>query len=164
MMLAIIASFLASCSTTKRNRGITFKFLQEHPQEAADYCGNEYPPKVTPGKDSIVHDTTITPGKQIECPPVVIKTEKGKDSLVYRYVTCPPDTSTKTIKTRVDTIENTAKIYSLQFDRDSLINLANVRTTERDKAQKQAVTRLIWLFGLIGLVVIAVVLKLKRII
>lgn len=164
LLLALMASFFASCSTTKRNRGITFKFLQEHPQEAAAYCGNQYPPKVTPGKDSIVHDTTITPGKDVECPPVVIKTEKGKDSTIYRYVKCPPDTSINTKHTRIDTIENTAKITSLQLKLDSAVHLLEVRTTERDKAQKKADNRLFYIFGLVGFIGIGVILKLKNII
>ena len=151
-MLAIIASFLASCSTTQKQRGKALKFFQDHPQEAAAYCGNVFPPKVTTGKDSIVHDTTITPGKDVECPPVVIKTEKGKDSTIYRYVKCPPDTSTRTTKTRVDTIENTAKIYSLQFQRDSLITLLGIRTTERDKSEKQSKKQLIYLLVLMVVV------------
>lgn len=151
-MLATTASFFVSCSTTEKQRGKALRFFQEHPQEAAAYCGNEFPPKVILGKDSIVHDTTITPGKEVECPPVVIKTDKGKDSIIYRYVKCPPDTSTKTIKTRVDTIENTAKIVSLQFKQDSLITLLGVRTTERDKADKQSKNRLFYLLALITVI------------
>jgi hypothetical protein len=163
-LLAIVASFFASCVTEKKQRGRALSFFQQHPQELAAICGDQFPPAVHPGKDSITHDTTYTAGKTVECPPVLVKTEKGKDSVIYRYVQCPPDTSIRTKHSRVDTVENTAKIAALQFQRDSLIFLLRNRTAERDKARKEAENRLWYMIGLVSIIGIGVFLRLKKII
>jgi hypothetical protein len=163
--LFIIPTILLSgCYTLNKAQKQVIKAHVEYPQVTAKYCSEFYPTK-----DSVIIKKELAKGKTItkidsfwvNCDSIV---KNNPGAILNVKVPCPPSKNSF----RVDTIydskeivrENTARVASLQFD---------LKKTEaivmKLEGKVSFYKKFMWaFFGLIGLNVIAIVLKVKKII
>lgn len=150
-----VVLLISSCMTERK----AVNYLESKGQ-LPRICADLYPPVVTPGKPVTTTDTIYKEGPEIECPPSRIDTVTGKPYKVF--VKCPPNVFVHDTTTLHDTIVNNARIVAQGREIDSFKLALGITVASRDKARKQANTRLFIIIG-VGLFGIAVlIIKLKN--
>lgn len=151
----LLGGCLQSCVTERKVE----KYLKKNPLFASEWCGNKYPvkEKFIKGKDSIVEKTVTVKGDSIPCPP----NEKGE----VVKVKCPDQKIVYQNVYKTDTIEreNTAKLSALQIRYNDLYKKYAIEQYNRLEDKKKA-NKWMWMFiGLVGVIGIGVLLKIKGI-
>lgn len=162
LSIIILAAVAAGCYNERKARSQFSKAVVAYPSIPADYCANTFPVRDSIVKDtlitvdtiidrSILTDTLIIEGDTVRI--VITKTLSGK--IV---------TKTITIK---DTIfqeggKTAALLRSCQLDNRSLISSLETRTSEYNKANRQANTRGIILLGLLLALGVWIYFKIKK--
>lgn len=156
---AFIALMLTSCSTLEKKIEKAKSVAYANPKSFAEFCGNVYPPKESyiKGKDSTIVDTLV----RRDTVTVFITGKDGRIDTVK--LPCPPCKGiTKTIF-RTDTVkqENTAKLEAVMNDKMKFEQMYALENKARLEAGKTAKNRLWYLIGLLGVIGVGVVLKIK---
>lgn len=165
--LLALTGFFCACKSLEKQRNNAKKFYQEHPNELAAECYEKFPSSIEfrEGKKILIPGDTVTiPGPTVQCPeiPATAK-EPAKPGIKLR---CPDSKIiTDTIK-RVDTfrIENTARVFSLQYRLDTTAKVAAVLRDQLSKMQTVAIVRMWWIIGLLIFIGIAIFLRVRKII
>lgn len=156
--LLLSMGMLQSCTTERK----ALNYLQKHPEVGAVYCNDKHPVKEVfiKGKDSVIEKTVTVKGDSVDCPPQI----KGKDTIRVK-VKCPDQKVIYQNVYRTDTLvkENTAKSAILGNELDKVNKSYLEEKILREKAEKEARTRLWYLIGLMAIVGAYVVLKIKKV-
>lgn len=149
----LLGGCLQSCVTERKVE----KYLKKNPLFASEWCAEKYPvkEKFIKGKDSIIEKTVTVKGDSIPCPP----NEKGE----VVKVKCPDQKIVYQNVYRTDTVEkeSTAKLSALQQLYNDLDKKYAIEKESRLEAENKAKKRLWWLIGLVGVIGIGVLLKIK---
>ena len=180
LLLIILIAMMGSCSVERKIRkaqAVAYQF----PDSFAKVCSTLYPPKDSVGKPTIQYlpannqnytskiDSLSEALKEAEIRSSADTSEIGKkyrgeigrlkaqvDALRKAYKPCEPDTLyvTNTVYR-----ENTARVKDLELKLASVTKDYNEMEVDRDKWKEIAQTRLYWLLGLGGLIVVYLGLK-----
>jgi len=180
LLLIILIAMMGSCSVERKIRKAQ-AVAYEHPDSFANFCAKVYPPKDSIGKPVIQYlpannqnytskiDSLSEDLKEVENRSIADTSEIGKkyrgeigrlkvqvDALRKAYKPCEPDTLyvTNTVYR-----ENTAKVKSLELKLAYVTKDYNEMKVDRDKWKEIAQTRLYWLLGLGGLIIVYLILK-----
>ena len=180
LLLVILIAMMGSCSVERKIRKAQ-AVAYEHPDSFSKFCGDVFPPKDSLGKPTVVYipsnnqnytskiDSLSEALKQAELKASKDTSEVGKkyrgeigklkvqvNALRKAYKPCEPDTLyvTNTVYR-----ENTAKVKSLELKLASVTKDYNEMKIDRDKWKEIAQTRLYWILGLGGLIIVYLVLK-----
>lgn len=155
-LLVLLGGCLQSCVTQRKVE----KYLNNNPLFASEWCGTKYPVKerLIKGKDSIIEKTVEVKGDSVDCPPQV----KGNDTIRVK-VKCPDQKIVYHNVYRTDTVEkeNTAKLNALQLRYNELVKNYAVEKDNRLEAEYDAKKWMWWFIGLVGIVGIGILMKLK---
>lgn len=138
----LVLLLFTGCMTQKRFEDIGERYWRENPELAAEWAAIRFPPLINPGDWHIEADTIYIPSKD----PEVLQ----------------PDTVRIAItKTRVDTIENIARVRSLEFEVMGYRVREGVLTADNERLKKQSKVRIWWIIGLAALLLLSHAIRLN---
>ncbi len=159
-LLFIIVLF--GCKSISKQERDADYFYKKYPEKLAAKCTAEYPPTVSykAGETITKFDTSFIPGDSVSCPPSI----NGNDT-IYTKVKCPDSKTIFKTVTRIDTISkiDNAMVALLLMQRDKInadLISSNTLLSERTKKLK---TESLIIFGLLALIIIGIILKIKKI-
>lgn len=153
LTFALCAVGLTSCLTESKMKKHGDMYYGAHPNELAVKCNNEFPTIILPGIPVITRDTTLLAGLTIPCPEAPKDSITGKPKTVY--VNCPDEKVINTFTFIHDTIYDNSRIAVFKGDtaakgaeNRALYSKLTLTIAEKDKALKQAKSRLYLVLGL----------------